>query len=229
MQVNNGIERLESEVRNVVLEYEVEMERLQKELRSVKESSVTMSKDATEKTEEAQRELLTVLSDLEKKQGEYAEIQSRLERSESLVSTARPKIESGSLNFCCESDASCQAEDEARKRSELEQALQAESYERTKKEERLEFMIGRIETLVKEREDVEESYKKSLREKMEIESRCKQLETELQCEKEFRETLQERCLEAEDAKQKLQVVNSSLSPCPSLGGGGKKNTTAESH
>lgn len=66
-------------------------------------------------------------------------------------------------------------------------------------------MIGRIENLVKEREDAEEACKKSLRDKMEIESRCKQIETELQCEKEFRETLQERCLEAEDAKQKLQV------------------------
>lgn len=93
MQVNNGIERLESEVRNVVLEYEVEMERLQKELRSVKESSVTMSKDATEKTEEAQRELLTVLGDLDKKKGEYAEIQSRLERAEALVSVGWSQVE----------------------------------------------------------------------------------------------------------------------------------------
>lgn len=99
VQVNNGIERLESEVRNVVLEYEVEMERLQKELRSVKESSVTMSKDATEKTEEAQRELLTVLGDLDKKKGEYAETQSRLERAEALVSIARFQVDSASLDL----------------------------------------------------------------------------------------------------------------------------------
>ena len=91
VQVNNGIERLESEVRNVVLEYEVEMERLQKELRSVKESSVAMSKDATQKAEEAQRELLSVLSELDRKREEYAEIQSRLERSETLVSGLSPK------------------------------------------------------------------------------------------------------------------------------------------